>query len=108
MLSFKPQIAKVAKSKEFYYHPRFYDEKKEKMKELEKRVKDTADSEASGEKRIREYKFREAMNNRWRSTEYVGEVRKSNLTIIGIIGLLLAVGYYIIKFTNILGGQLPN
>lgn len=97
MLSIRPQIAKVAKAREFTYIPRYYDERKEKLAEMERKIRQEEDDKKVGEKRVREFHFRAAMNNRWRGEEYDNSVRRSNATILILIGGMVMAGYYIYK-----------
>lgn len=97
MLSIRPQIAKVAKAREFTYIPRYYDERKEKLAEMERKIRQEEDDKKVGEKRVREFHFRTAMNNRWRGEEYDNSVRRSNATILILIGGMVMAGYYIYK-----------
>jgi hypothetical protein len=102
MLSIRPQIAKVAKAREFTYIPRYYDERKEKIAEIERKIRDEQDDKKIGEKRVREFHFRAAMSNRWKSEEYRESVKRSNITILILIGTILITGFYIYKKFDII------
>ena len=54
MLSIRPQIAKVAKAREFTYVPRYYDERKEKIAEIERQIRKDEDDNKKGDKKVRE------------------------------------------------------
>jgi hypothetical protein len=97
MLSIRPQIAKVAKAREFTYIPRYYDERKEKIADIERKIRQEEDNKNIGEKRVREFHFRSAMANRWKSDEYRESVKRSNITILVLIGAILMLGFYIYK-----------
>lgn len=97
MLSIRPQIAKVAKSKEFVYFPRFYDERKEKLAETERLIRKEEEDKIKGDKKVREYHFRSAMSNRWRGEDYDNTVRKSNALILLLIGGFIMIGFYVYK-----------
>jgi len=97
MLSIRPQIAKVAKAREFTYIPRYYDERKEKIAEIERQIRKEEKDNNKGDKKVREFHFRSAMSNRWRGEEYENTIRKSNALILVLIGGIISIGFYIYK-----------
>lgn len=97
MLSIRPQIAKVAKAREFTYIPRYYDERKEKIAEIERQIRKDEEDNNNGDKKVREFHFRSAMSNRWRGEDYDNTVRKSNALILLLIGGFIMIGFYVYK-----------
>ena len=76
MLSIRPQISKVAKAREFTYVPRYFDERKEKIAEIERQIRKDEDDNKKGDKKVREFHFRAAMSNRWRGEDYDNSVKR--------------------------------
>ena len=97
MLSIRPQIAKVTKAREFTYIPRYYDERKEKIAEIERQIRKEEEDSKKGERKVREFHFRSAMSTRWRGEDYDNTVRKSNALILILIGGIISIGFYIYK-----------
>lgn len=97
MLSIRPQIAKVAKPRSFTYLPRYYDERKEKINELERKIRKEENNEENGNKKVHEFHFRNAINERWRGVEYKNAVSRSNMIIILLIITISFIGYYLFK-----------
>lgn len=97
MLSIRPQIAKVAKHRDFTYIPRYYDERKEKIAEMERKIRQEEEDHAKSEKRVREFHFRSAMSNRWKGEEYHSAVRKSNMTILVLIAGIISIAFYVYR-----------
>lgn len=95
MMSFKPQIAKVAKPRAFSYFPRYYDERKERIAEMEKIIRAEAGDETKGKRKVREFKFRSAMDLKWRGEDYSGSIRKSNIMILILIAAIFGIAYYL-------------
>jgi hypothetical protein len=108
MISIKPQIAKVAKAREFTYVPRYYDERKEKIAEMEKQIRESENDKIKGEHKVKEFRFRRSMNMRWRGEEYEGAVKKSNKIIFLLMIALFFIGYYIVKHSDAIQSIMDN
>lgn len=77
----------------FNYNPRYYDERTEKLERLKERYAENKTEPSTEE---RKSMLRENMKENWSRTE----IRKahntsSNIRIVLLIGLLLALGYFI-------------
>ena len=82
------------KHKRFDYVPRYYDERKEKLKN--KIAAYEQESNVSSDERVRrEISFREKTSDRWGNDEYKSASMRQNLRLILILAGLAVVVYYI-------------
>lgn len=78
----------------FNYNPMYYDERKERLQK-KREMYERMDS-LSPESDERRTMFRDNLRENWSRTEYrQSQVRGSNLRILLLIGLILALGYFV-------------
>ncbi|WP_158526822.1 hypothetical protein [Putridiphycobacter roseus] len=80
-----------SRTREFNFHPRYYDERKQR---LQKKI-DLYKGENKTEDRIRAIKFQSDLQDNWGKSHYKSQSFKSNIRLIIILVLILAVFYYI-------------
>jgi len=80
-----------SKSRAFNFHPRYYDERKER---LSKKV-ELYSGENKTEDRVRSMKFRAEMEDNWGSEGYKTQTIRSNFRLIVILALIIALFYYL-------------
>ncbi|TNF00678.1 MAG: hypothetical protein EP322_00980 [Bacteroidetes bacterium] len=87
-------LNKVTEPKRFRYTPMYYDERKERIEERKAHYKSTEDGTLSEEDRINA--LRANLRSEWSRTEVrQSHFRSSNIRILILIGILLALGYFI-------------
>lgn len=83
----------------FDYQPRYYDERKERIQRRMEEEKIKLNNEAPDAKTLeRRISFRDQMTDKW-SSDYRSQARRSNIRLIVVLGVLLAVFY--VLFTQV-------
>ncbi len=86
------------KHKQFNYHPRYYNERKEslnkKIKIYKENEGDTEPKEIT-ERKVREIKFQADMTDNWGNSYRKSQSLKSNIRLIIILVVILAVFFYL-------------
>ena len=80
-----------SKSREFNFHPRYYDERKER---LQKKI-ELYSGENKTENRVRSMKFRAELEDNWGNSNYKKQALRSNLRLIIILALIITLFYYL-------------
>jgi hypothetical protein len=80
-----------SKSREFNFYPRYYDERKERLK---KKV-ELFSGENKTEDRARSIKFRAEIEDSWGNSGYKNQTIRSNVRLIIILALIIALFYYL-------------
>lgn len=80
-----------SKSRDFNFHPRYYDERKERLK---KKVQLYA-GENKEEGRIRSMKFKAELEDSWGNSGMKRQTLRSNIRLIIILVLIIALFYYL-------------
>ncbi len=93
-----------SRTREFNFHPRYYDERKER---LQKKI-ELYSGENKTEDRVRSIKFRSELEDNWGKGHYKSQTFKSNLRLIIILVLILALFYYIFIGLDNVGSLLPS
>lgn len=92
-------LNKTFKNKRFDYSPMYYDERKERLTLKKKEFDKLEDENLSIEDR--KSILRSNMKNTWsRSQQTQKQKQSSNLRVILLIGILLALGYFIFNGVN--------
>lgn len=87
-------LNKTVEHKRFSYSPMYYDERKEQLKERRERYRKLQSGELNLDER-REM-LRENLRNEYSRTDYRRtQQRKSNMRILLLVAILLALGYFI-------------
>ncbi len=88
---------KLHKPLVYKYRPIYYDPKKEAAKERQKQMAEGTEDENSGTYRpfIRRGTFREMADKR--DTSRKSDIRKSNVRLVVIIGILILIAYFLMK-----------
>lgn len=87
-------LNKVTEPKRFRYTPMYYDERKERIEERKAHYKSTEDGTLSEDDRINA--LRANLRSEWSRAEVrQSHFRSSNIRILILIGILLALGYFI-------------
>ena len=93
-----------SKSREFNFHPRYYDERKERLK---KKV-ELYSGENKSEDRIRAIKFRATLEDNWGNGGHKSQALKSNLRLLIILAIILGLFYYIFIGLDNVGELIGN
>ena len=93
-----------SKSREFNFHPRYYDERKER---LQKKI-ELYSGENKSEDRIRSIKFRADLEDQWGNNSYKSQAFRANIRLLVILALILALFYYIFIGLDNVGVLLGN
>ncbi|MDA7803028.1 hypothetical protein N8987_00440 [Crocinitomix sp.] len=88
--------------KRFEYVPRYYDPKKEALKDKINRAKQEATIDDNG-KFARDIKFRADTAARWGNSEYKSQSMRSNIRLIIILMLVIVTFYYLFIGLDIAG-----
>ncbi len=80
-----------SKSREFNFHPRYYDERKERLK---KKI-ELYSGENKTEDRTRSIKFRAEMEDNWGNSGYKTQAIRSNVRLFIILVLIITLFYYL-------------
>ncbi len=80
-----------SKSREFNFHPRYYDERKER---LQKKI-ELYSGENKEENRVRSIKFRANLEDNWGNANHKSQALKSNVRLMVILALIIMLFYYI-------------
>ena len=80
-----------SKSREFNFHPRYYDERKERLKKMV----ELHSGENKTENRVRSIKFRADLEDNWGKSHHKKQVLRSNIRLLVILGIILMLFYYI-------------
>jgi hypothetical protein len=92
-------LTKTFKNKRFDYSPMYYDERKERLA-LKKKEFEKLDNEqinAEDRKSI----LRSNMQNSWARSQHAQKQKQSsNIRVLILIGILLALGYFVFKGVN--------
>lgn len=92
-------LNKTFKNKQFDYSPRYYDERKERLELKKKEFEKLEDKNLSSEDR--KSILRSNMQSAWmRSQNTQKQKQSSNLRVLLLIGILLALGYFIFNGIN--------
>lgn len=92
-------LSKTFKNKRFDYSPLYYDERKERL-ELKKKEIEAMDSQNLSEE-DRKSILRSNMQSTWTRSHNAQKQKKSaNLRVLLLIGVLLALGYFIFNGVN--------
>ena len=87
-------LNKTIEHQRFQYNPMYYDERKERLEKKKEQYRKLDEDGVSDEERT-EY-FKEKLKENWSRGEYrQSQQRSSNLRILLLIGLILALGYFI-------------
>lgn len=87
-------LNKNVENQRFQYNPMYYDERKERLKKKQEQFKKLEDDSASDEER--KVYFKESLKENWSRGEYrQSQQRSSNIRILLLIALILALGYFI-------------
>lgn len=78
-------------SRGFNFHPRYYDERKER---LNKKV-ELYSGENKSDDRIRSIKFKANLEDNWGNANHKSQAFKSNIRLLVILGLIILLFYYI-------------
>lgn len=90
MLGFK-SLFKARANYVFDYKPRYYDERKERIKKLEQQYAN--DGEITAENHINLTK--EGLQREWKKNKHVAHDRKANLRLAIIITILVGIVFYL-------------
>ena len=78
----------------YQYNPRYYDPRKERLVKKKEQYQKLDNEDVSDEER-REY-FKEKIKENWSGGEFrQAQKRSSNIRVILLVGLILALGYFI-------------
>jgi|TARA_R110000737_G_scaffold161270_1_gene189138 sensor domain CHASE-containing protein len=92
-------LNKTFKNKRFDYSPMYYDERKERLELKKKEFDKLSDESLSSEER--KSILRSNMQQTWvRSQQAQKQKHSSNLRVLILIGVLLALGYFIFNGVN--------
>lgn len=81
-------------NRRFDYTPMYYDERKERLENKKRQFEKINNGELNDDERRQ--MFKESMRNEWSRTEIrQSHTRSANLRTILLIGLILALGYFI-------------
>ncbi|MFK8037222.1 MAG: hypothetical protein AB8B74_02945 [Crocinitomicaceae bacterium] len=80
-----------SKSRDFNFHPRYYDERKER---LNKKV-ELYSGENKSEDRMRTIKFRAELEDSWGNNTFKKQTIRSNVRLIIILAIIIALFYYL-------------
>ncbi len=87
-------LNKTIEHQRFQYNPMYYDERKERLEKKKEQYRKLEDESLSDEER-KAY-FKESIKKSWSGGEYrQAQKRSSNLRILLLIGLILALGYFV-------------
>lgn len=87
-------LNKSIEPQRFRYTPRYYDERKERMEEKKKHYSKIHSESVSDEDRMTY--LRDNLRESWSRSEYRHAQRKSsNLRVLLLVGLILALGYFV-------------
>ncbi len=90
-----PSFFKTKKPNQFYYEPRYYNERKEKMQERYSRISRELNTN-KGDRTDAEV-FRSNLRHSWESSRNGGAGHKLNYRIVLYIFALTALAYYFLK-----------
>jgi hypothetical protein len=92
-------LNKTFKNKRFDYSPMYYDERKERLKLKKKEFEKLEDAKLSAEDR--KSILRTNMKNTWsRSQNTQKQKQSSNIRVLLLVAILLALGYFIFNGIN--------
>ena len=80
-----------SKSREFNFHPRYYDERKAR---LDKKI-ELYSGENKKEERLRSIKFRAELEDNWGNSNFRKQTIRSNVRLIIILAVIIALFYYL-------------
>ena len=87
-------LNKTIENKRFEYSPMYYDERKERLERKKKEYAKLEEDNLSDKER--KEIFRSNLKEGWSRTEYRSSQQKSsNIRVLILIGLILALGYFI-------------
>lgn len=87
-------LNKTIEHQRFQYNPMYYNERKERLEKKKKQYKKLEDDAVSDDER-KEY-FKDSLKENWsRSGFRQSQQRSSNIRVLLLVGLILALGYFI-------------
>lgn len=89
----------------FDYIPRYYDPRKE---ELQRKITAANATQGDDEKVNRDISFRSKTQDRWGNPDFKTEAFRSNIRLIIILGIILAVFYYLFIGLDIAGSAIDS
>lgn len=99
------KFMKVNKHKRFEYTPRFYNERKERLKKMKEAYSDEADGDAVQ----RRERLRENMHSTWGlESAHTKQSRAANIRLVIILALLLLGTYFILDYVEIFAAEVTN
>lgn len=86
------------KYKRFNYIPRYYDERQERLDQMEAKYSESADPE-----RRRDIKFKANLQDNWGNAQHKSQAFKANLRLLLILAILLFGVYYLFERIDLFG-----
>lgn len=87
-------LNKTVEPKRFRYTPMYYDERKERLEERQEHFNKLDSGEMDADGRVQN--LRDNLKNEWsRTTVRQSHNRSANIRVLILIGILLALGYFI-------------
>lgn len=99
---------KVNGHRRYDYAPRYYDERKEKLRaRIEKYEKESSDTAANREVRLSE--LRDRISDNWvRGTDYKQNIKNSNIRLVIILAIILGLIYLVFNGLDIGGNYIEQ
>ncbi len=93
-----------SKRREFNFHPRYYDERKER---LQKKI-ELYSGENKSENRVRSIKFRANLEDNWGNSNHKSQALRSNIRLLVILAIIIMLFYYIFTGLDNVGELIEN
>lgn len=90
-----PSFFKTKKPNQFYYEPRYYNERKEKMQERYSRI--SRELNRNDNTRTDSEVFRSSLRHSWETSRQGGTGNKINLRVVLYIVALTGLAYYFLR-----------
>ncbi|MBE7443144.1 MAG: hypothetical protein HS119_11915 [Flavobacteriales bacterium] len=91
-----PSFFKTKRPAQFYFEPRYYNERKEKMEERYNRISKELSNDNKGE-RTDANVFRSSLRDNWASSSRHAQGSAVNKRVLFYIILLVAIAYYFLR-----------
>lgn len=96
------KFMKVNKTKQFDYTPRYYDARKERIRNMQKAYDEDSESTPTEQ----QARLREKMQSAWNiESSYTKQSRSANIRLIIILAALLVATYFILDYVDIFAAE---
>lgn len=89
------RIFKSPQHKEFTFPTRYYDERVERLENIQAEAERESGSKMKSEQVVREHQLRERITDAWVRQDYALTQKKSTIRFLIILGILSAILYFI-------------